>query len=406
MMKILLLSLNFPPELIGIGKYSGTMTEYLRQNGFEVRVVTAPPYYPQWKVFGGYSNWRYTREMWQGVPVWRVPLWVPRRVTTLTRILHLLSFGLACFPAMLGQLSWRPDVVLCVTPALFSAPAAWLVARMCGAKAWLHVQDFEMDAAFALGFFTDGKLMLRLARNIERWLLFRFDHISSISENMVRLLLQKGVQKERAYFFPNWVDVQSIYPLETPNPLRTEFGIGEEKKIVLYHGNMGYKQGLDTVIESARLLEDSAPDILFVLCGEGAERTHLETLANGLSNLIFVPLQPAEKLNELANLADIHILPQRKEAADLVMPSKLTTMLASGKPVIACVASGTQIERVVSPVGKILPPEDAQTLSTAILDLMRNPAERARLGASARHYACQFLSSEPILSEFASRLQN
>jgi colanic acid biosynthesis glycosyl transferase WcaI len=134
--------------------------------------------------------------------------------------------------------------------------------------------------------------------------------------------------------FPNWVDTRQIYPLlEGPNPLRAHLGLAPEQLAVLYAGTMGKKQGLEHLLTAASRLQGR--QLQFILCGDGAVRAELENTAKELSNVLFLQVQPAERLNELLNLADIHILPQKADAADLVMPSKLSGMLASGKPVIA-----------------------------------------------------------------------
>jgi len=105
-MKVLIYGLNFAPELTGIGKYSGDMALWLKEQGHDVRVVTAPPYYPEWQVRPGYESRRYRREVWKNISVWRSPLWVPKVPTGLKRIIHLLSFALTSLPLMLRQTAW------------------------------------------------------------------------------------------------------------------------------------------------------------------------------------------------------------------------------------------------------------------------------------------------------------
>ena len=136
-MRILINSINYSPELTGIGKYTGEMAEWLAEQGYDVRVVTAPPYYPAWRVAEGYSAGWYGREIVVGVTVFRCPLWVPKKPTGVTRILHLASFALSSFPLMLWSgLFWRPNIVFVIEPPLFCAPAAWMSARIGGARAW------------------------------------------------------------------------------------------------------------------------------------------------------------------------------------------------------------------------------------------------------------------------------
>jgi len=210
-MKILIYGVNFAPELTGIGKYTGEMAAWLANQGHEVRVVTAPPYYPAWKVGEGYSGAKWTREQWRGASVWRCPLWVPTKPNGIKRLVHLASFAASSFPVMLRQLVWRADVVWVVEPALFCAPAACLIARLSRAKAWLHIQDFEIDAAFELGMLR-GERIRKLVECCERWLMRRFDVVSTISAAMMDLLLKKGLSPKRTLLTPNWVDISAISP--------------------------------------------------------------------------------------------------------------------------------------------------------------------------------------------------
>ena len=233
----------------------------------------------------------------------------------------------------------------------------------------------------------------------------RFDRVSTISERMLARLHQKGVNQERAVLFPNWVNTNEIYPLPpSPNILREALGIPESNTILLYSGNMGKKQGLESLILAARQLQ-THHDLHFILCGDGVARAESEKAAVDLSNVKFLSLQPSEKLNQLLNSADVHILPQRADAADLVMPSKLLGMLASGKAVIATANPGTGLENVVSQVGVVVSPGDQSALCQAILDLASSPQLRLDLGEKGRDYVCKYWSEQIVLSRFESQIQ-
>jgi len=149
--KILIYGVNYAPELTGIGKYTGEMAKWLVEQGHDVRVVTAPPYYPEWQIEKGYSGMRYSKENMHGVDIWHCPLYVPKKPSGLKRMIHLVSFACTSLPVMVRQMFWKPDIMWVVEPPLFCAPTAWAVARLSGGKSWLHVQDFEVDAAFDLG---------------------------------------------------------------------------------------------------------------------------------------------------------------------------------------------------------------------------------------------------------------
>jgi colanic acid biosynthesis glycosyl transferase WcaI len=394
-MRILIYSANFAPEQTGIGKYSGEMAWWLVDHGHEVRVVCAPPYYPKWQVDKKYRWPLYRREQWRGVDVWRTPLWVPKLPNGLTRILHLLSFAITSFPVMLWQIAWRPDVVLTVAPAFMCAPAGLLTAWLCRAKRWLHLQDFEVDVAFRMGLLK-GRLLQRIALRMERSLLRRFDTVSTISGRMMELLRTKGVIAGKTRYFPNWVDLSRIKPPKNGS-YRTQLGIPEDMVVVLFSGTLSGKQGLMVIPEAAKLLR-SRRDIVFVVCGDGVMKPELETAAAGLTNVRFMPLQPSGRVSDLLAIADIHVLPQSPDAADLVLPSKLCGMLASGRPVIATCRAGTEISEIVSQCGLVVAPENGTELAEAITALADDPETRLLLGRRGRTIAEDHFERDAVLS--------
>jgi len=418
-MRILIHGINFYPELAGVGKYTGEMASWLASRGHQVRIVTAPPHYPQWRVSPEYRAWKYTRERHpvqnglERIPgssvsspaemeVFRCPIWVPGTPRGVSRLLHLASFGLSSWPAMVCQVAWRPDVVLLVEPTLFCSFQTLLVASCSRAKAWLHVQDFEVDAAFDMGDLSSSRWR-DWAFAAERWLLSRLDRVSTISDRMLDRLISKGVRPSRCILFPNWVDTSVIRPLGGPSPLRRELGIAEEMIVALYSGSMGKKQGLDLLADAARLLSSRA-DLQFIFCGEGSYRHAFTQEVKDLPNVSLLPFQPTGRLNDLLNLADIHLLPQRADAADLVMPSKLTGMLASGRAIVATAHPGTQLSTTLEGRGVISRPGDVSAFVSAMLLLAENCDLRRRMGEEARKYAVRHLEREEILRRFERSL--
>lgn len=400
-MRIIIYSINYFPEPTGIGKYNGEMAEWLASHGHEVAIITAPPYYPWWQVQRPYRAWIYRTELINKVKVHRCPLWVPRNPTGIKRLLHLLSFALTSIPQLVNQIFKRADVIVVLEPTLFCAPAALGLARLSGARTWLHVQDFEVDAALGLGLIK-SKAAGRCAAIIERWLMNGFDRVSTISDCMLERLVTKGIMQEKTVLLPNWVDMQEIFPLDKASNYRAELGIEDNKCVALYSGNMGEKQGLEILLAAAKYLQ-SESGLLFVLCGAGAARERLMQAGTGLNNVRWLPLQPAEKMNELLNLADVHLLPQRADAADLVMPSKLLGMLASGRPVLATAHPGTELAKMVSSCGKVVEPGNAPQVVQGLLDLLHAPQERERLGAEARKAAYAW-NKASVLQGFETQL--
>ena len=401
-MTILIYGANFAPEPVGIGIYSGEMAAWLVGHGHEVRVVAAPPYYPAWQLDRTYAWPPFRRELWGGVDVWRAPLWVPNKPGGFARVLHLLTFAISSLPIMLWQTFWRPEIVMVIAPAIVCAPVGFIVARFSGAKAWLHIQDFEVDVASQMKLLKHP-LLLRMLLASESFLLRCFDNVSSISLPMLDRLRQKGVAENRIRFFPNWVDIFHIYPLSSPSDYRKELGISVDTKVVLFSGTMSGKQGLMVIPEVALRLSHRK-DVIFVLCGDGVIKPQLESASVAFENVKFLPLQPFQKLGQLLGLADIHLLPQSPEAADLVLPSKLSGMLASGRPVIATCQAGTELSKIVSQCGFVVAPEDSNALANAIEQLLDDDATRLFFGIKARQYAEENLALDSVLGSLLEQL--
>jgi colanic acid biosynthesis glycosyl transferase WcaI len=201
---------------------------------------------------------------------------------------------------------------------------------------------------------------------------------------MIRCLEQKGVAPDRLVEFRNWVDTGIIVAGLRDTRLRVDLGMRRSDIVALYSGAMSHKQGLELIIEAARTTRASHPSLQYVLCGNGPIRDKLTRMADGLDNVRFLDLQPAERVPELLATADFHLLPQKSQVADLVLPSKLAGMLASGRPVIAMADPGTGIALETEAAGLVIPPGDARALAAAAIALAEDDLLRRRLGATAR----------------------
>lgn len=404
--KVLIVALNYAPEMVGCAKYTTELAEALAQDGYRVEVVCAPPYYPQWKIQEGYSGASWQSETLNGVTIRRVPLYVPKKVSGLTRLLHLASFGATTVPAALSAaFKFKPDLVFTVAPTLTSSFAALVAAKTAGARSWLHIQDFEVDAAFDLGLLKN-RTVRKLALFAEQLTFRAFDRVSTISPAMARLLHAKGVGGDAIVELRNWVDVESIPTLPSTNTsYRSELAIGPHEIVALYSGNMAAKQGIEMLADVARQTHESqrAP-VTFIFCGEGPARASLEAACSGLPNVRFLPLQPLERLGELLGTADVHLLPQRPEAADLVLPSKLTGMLASGRPVVAMAMPGSSLEQEVQGAGIAVEPS-AEAMAVALDRLATDALLRRELGAGARHRAETSWRKSAIYDKFVGVIQ-
>lgn len=403
-MKILILGLNYAPEKVGIAVYTTGMAEYLSAKGHQVQVVSGQPYYPSWHIMKGFSAWRYNKAQENGVKITRVPHYIPAKPTGIKRLIHHASFAFCAFFPMIGKaMRYRPDVIITIAPSLIGAPVAKIASMLSGAKSWLHIQDFEVETAFATGLIKSKNFLAKMALAFENFTIKKFDRVSSISPQMCKKLAEKGVQSEKITEFRNWADIEAIKPLDRPSSYRKKWNI-TSKHVALYSGNIANKQGIDIVIDAAKSLQHHK-DLTFIICGEGPNRTNLEQQAVGLLNVQFHDLQPKENLNELMGLATIHLLPQIANAADLVLPSKLANMLASGRPIVATAANGTGLAEEVEGCGIITPPKDAKAFAGAIELLMNDEDLYQRCCTQARLRAKSNWARDIILSEFEENIK-
>ena len=410
-MRILLYGINFAPEPVGIGKYSGELATWLARRGHRVRVISAQPYFPNWRLGNGSKSVknRYIVEQLSGVEVRRCPLWVPRRPSGITRLVHLASFALTSLPVLLSQWRWRPEVVITVAPAFFCAPGALLLQRLCGTRChgWLHIQDFELDAAFELGMLK-GQWLRGLAEGWERRTLRGFDRVSTISAAMVQRARQKGVEANRTVLLPNWVDLEAIQPqgpeAAAANPYRRELGVPAGAVVLQYSGSMNKKQGLEMLVAVIQQLADG-PNLLWLLAGEGPTKAALAEATAGLTQVRLLPLQPVERMDDWLNLADVHLIPQKAGAADVVLPSKLLGILASGRPVVASSPAGSELGDLAEQAGLRVDPEDPIAFAAAVRRLVDDGALRSRLGERARQLAVERFGQEAVLRTLEGELE-
>ena len=406
-MKILVYGINYSPELTGIGKYTGEMVEWMARQGHELRVITAPPYYPEWQVDEDYSSWRYRREE-GAATVWRCPLYVPKQPSTLKRLIHLGSFALSSFFPLMAQRRWKPDRIIGVVPTLFCTPGMRLLGKLSGARTLLHIQDYEVDAMLGLGMAGKGKggKVAKLASAFERSSLHNVDYVSTISRSMMNKAQEKGVAAEKVIFFPNWSEVARFRDVTAVEAaaLREQLGLPDAKKIILYSGNIGEKQGLENVIDAAEKLRDQPWQ--FMIVGQGGGKARLQKLAQerGLQNITFLPLQPYEALPALLKMADCHLVVQKRGAADAVLPSKLTNILAVGGNAVITAEAHTELGQLCDTqpgIAVCVEPESVPALVVGIEQALNMPKENA----IARDYAERTLEKENVLNQFIADIR-
>lgn len=400
-LRILIVGQNYAPEPVGIGPCTAGMAEMLATAGHQVRVVCGTPSYPQWKVFPRYRGLRFRRAIENGVRIVRLPHYVPAVPGGMRRMLYLGSFAfLALMVVFAIIVRRRPDAVVAIIPSTLAAIVVGLCARVFRLPLWVHVQDLEAELAIATGLIGRSPWLTAVARRVQR-LALHSDRLSSISPAMCRHLATTQHPPSDIVEFRNWArpDVQ---PIDKPSPFREEWQI-KQRHVALYSGNIAAKQGVEIIAETARLLAHR-DDLLFVICGNGPRRQELADSVADCANVRLFDLQPAERLADLLGLASVHLLPQMAGAADLVLPSKLPNMLASGRPVVATVTPDTDLGRELGECGLIVPPHDAGAFADAIVRLLDDEALRDKCGRNAQARAAERWSKQAILEQFEREL--
>ncbi|WDF54453.1 WcaI family glycosyltransferase [Mucilaginibacter sp. KACC 22063] len=408
MKNILLISHNFLPEPTGIGKYNGEMIAWLASHGYTCTVVTTFPYYPQWKVQAPYDKqwWWYKKEVidFDGnkVTVYRCPSYTPADPTGKKRMIQDVSFWTSkiwqVFKLIL--LKKRFDLILTVAPPFHLAYLGLMVRKLTGGKLVYHIQDLQIEAAQELNLLSNQNLFNRLYK-IEKQILDNADFVSSISDGMIKKIEEKIDKK--VLFFPNWADTSFFKPLNNRAELKTNWGFKPTDTVYLYSGAIGEKQGLENIIFAAENLKH-INDIKFVICGSGPYKGNLVQLANdkSLNNIVFMPVQDKAVFNEFLNMADFHLVLQKANAGDLVMPSKLTTILAVGGVCIVTAENGTSLAEVVNKhdLGYCIPPEDCDSLTVVIKNAKDDLDAADKKRDNARRYATAYLNIDQIMQSF------
>lgn len=411
--RVLLIGGNFYPEPIGIGKYNGEMIEWLTENGYDCTVITSFPYYPQWKVQQPYVNssfWykkevKYYKPFYEkSINIYRCPHYVPAKPTGLRRMLSGVTFFVTSFFVVFKLIfDTKYDYVISVVPSFETGLLAILYKKIRGGKFFYHIQDLQIDAARDLKILK-SRMLIRTLLNIEKYILTNADVVSSISSGMmekVKVKCNKPVD-----YFPNWVNTKMIFPVYNKSALKAEFGFQISDKVILYSGAIGEKQGLENILYAAQFFQES-DNIKFVICGSGPYLKQLEKIKKNLilHNVVFMPTQPIERLNNFLNMADLHLIIQKADASDLVMPSKLTNILAIGGVSIVTAAQDTSLYNLIAShkLGIITIPDNVSALARAIADSVKTP--NIQISENALKYAKENFSIGNIISNFSLHMK-
>jgi len=401
-MRILFVTPFYKPDGGAGATLNPLLCEELVKLGHEVSVLTAVPHYPSGRVpeaYRGRMN-RFSEE--HGVKVVRVRLPSIDRSKLAARLFQFIAFQVGATQAGLNQ---DYDVLLTHTPAI----QVWLPFVYFSAfrrkPAVYSVADMYPEVGIKLGIFRNI-LVIRTVGWLESYCLKRAIKVRILSKSFSPNLLKKGVPDSKLALIYDWVDTNAVRPLPRENGFAIEHDL-ISRFVVLYAGNIGLVQGLDTVVEAARLVADDS-EICFAFVGDGAGRTGLveKTCQLGLSNVSFISYQPRERMPEVFATADISLVILRKGTGFGALPSKTYQILSSGRPVIASVDEGSDtwdlIERAKA--GLCVPPENPSKLAEAILALKQDQSLRERLGRNGRIWAERHHSSQSAADQFEKLL--
>lgn len=399
--KIVIIGINYYPEDSAIGLYSTEKAEYLVSKGFDVAVITGFPYYPQWEIREDYKLKSYlVNETVNGVKVYRSKQYVPKDPTFVKRIIHLTSFTFGNFINLFKV--GKPDIVISIIPFTTSALLGWFLKKRYRSKHWVHIQDFEFDAAIDSGLLKGNKkFVIKLLQKVEGFVLKKADIVSTISFGMINKLKTKTTTKN--YYLTNWIDVEKF-----SNPkLATHKYLTSTSFKILYSGNIGAKQDWSFFIEFLNSLED-INDVEVIVVGEGAEKDNLLAKIKDYSFVKHYNLVPYEELPSLLSSADLHILFQKTDVIDTVMPSKILGMMASAKPSIVTGNLKSEVATVFkdSNGGFYFDGKSIDDIIKKIKQLKEDKSFCFDLGQNAKAYVEEKYSKDKVLNKFINQLED
>jgi colanic acid biosynthesis glycosyl transferase WcaI len=403
-MRTIVWGINYAPEFTGIAPHNVALCEFLHNLDHDVQMISAFCYYPTWTKRPEDKGQLYRTDVIGGVPVHRCWQFVPARASALKRILHEATF---VFTSTLRVLSLpAADVYVIVSPPLLLGAAAWLVTRLKRAPFVFHVQDLQPDAALKLGMLRAGGFARALLA-LEAFAYAKAARVSSITRGMLAVFRGKGVPESKLLYFPNAIDLKNDTPPPKWGEFRRRYAFAEEEFLAIYAGNLGVKQGLDVLLETAPLLR--TPRIRIVICGDGAQREALAHRVDELKlrNVTMIPLQKGDDYRALLADVDVCFITQQAGSGNSFFPSKLLGLLAEAKPVVTVAAPECELALSLAEgkFGVNIPPGQPQQLADLLDALARDPQRLAEYGAAGRRYVKQF-DKTGVFQNFAKELES
>jgi colanic acid biosynthesis glycosyl transferase WcaI len=397
--KITIIGINYYPEDTAIGLYTSQLANYFHDKGFQVSIITGFPYYPAWKINSEYNSKKtFYNETINGIDIYRYKQYVPANPIFFKRVLHLLDFTLGTFVNIFKIK--EADVVLCIVPFTATIFLGNILAKLKGAKLWVHIQDFEFDAATDSNILKNSpskSILFKFLFWIEKTLLNKTNLISAISSSMILKLTFKVNKNKKKILLPNWVDLNFINPETSVNHPYLQ----SSKFKILYSGNIGEKQDWDFFIAVVNALKN-VEDVEIIVVGNGSKRDWLKNKLVYLDNISFYEPVSYNQLSNLLCSADLHVLFQKNDVIDTVMPSKILAMMASKKPSLITGNLKSEVCSIIntSKAGEYLDSKDLNKVLNFIETLKLNPHLSYRYGTSARNYVSANFSKEEVLKKF------
>lgn len=402
-MRVIVWGINYAPEFTGIAPHSVALCEFLLAQGHDVEMVTTFAYYPTWRKREEDRGQLYRTDLVNGVPVYRCWHFVPERVSALKRIFHEGSF--IATSTLRALVLPRPDVIVAVSPPLLLGVAAWLVGKLKRAPFVFHVQDMQPDAAVGLGMLK-ASWFTRALYGLEAFAYRKAARVSGITQGMLRAFRSKGVPESKLIYFPNAIDLTTTEPAPDRGEFRRHHGLSDTEFLAVYAGNLGVKQGLEILLETAGRLREQP--IRFLICGDGAQREVLAARARDLAlpNFTMLPLQQGRDYRALLVDADVCFITQQAGAGNSFFPSKLLGLLAESKPVITVAAPECELALSLAAgnFGVNVAPGRPEELAAVLDALAKDPQRMADFGAAGRGYVEQF-EKRRVFENFVEELR-
>lgn len=368
-MRVIYLCQHFPPETGAPQIRVYEVSKELISRGHQVEVITAFPHHPHGIIPEEYKGRFYMFENWDGIPVHRSWIYPSPKGSFWKRLASYFSFTFSAFYSILK--SKPTDVIICNSPPLFLGITGYLGAKMKRAKFVFNVADIWPESAVELGILKN-RSFIRMAERLEMFLYRKSWKIATATEGIKEYMVRKGKKEEDVFLLPNGVNTDTFAPQSKNTELLREVGI-KDKKVFMYAGNLGYAQGLDSVLRAAALLKDKQPDAHFLFVGDGQEREKLLNLKEELQldNVTFYGSVPVSAMPDMFAAADYSIVSLRNiELFKGARPSKIFPAISSGVPVLYCGNGESAAILEEYNCGKIAPPENPEGIAAAVSDLM------------------------------------